>query len=64
MNEIVFVTHNKGKIASASRQLDGVNFKVFEFAQFHFSAYRGKSDIRFNFGLLFIPSAITIWAVF
>ena len=31
MNEIVFVTHNKGKIASASRQLNGVNFKVFEY---------------------------------
>ena len=31
MNEIVFVTHNKGKIASASRQLEGVNFKVFEY---------------------------------
>lgn len=31
MNEIVFVTHNKGKIASASKQLEGVNFKVFEY---------------------------------
>ena len=31
MNEIVFVTHNKGKIASANKQLDGVNFKVFEY---------------------------------
>ena len=31
MDEIVFVTHNKGKIASASRQLEGVNFKVFEY---------------------------------
>lgn len=31
MGEIVFVTHNKGKIASASRQLKGVNFKVFEY---------------------------------
>ena len=30
-NVIVFVTHNKGKIASASRQLEGVNFKVFEY---------------------------------
>ena len=29
--EIVFVTHNKGKIASANRQLEGVNFKVFEY---------------------------------
>ena len=31
MEEIVFVTHNKGKIASASKQLKGVNFKVFEY---------------------------------
>ena len=31
MSEIVFVTHNKGKIASASKQLNGVNFKVFEY---------------------------------
>ena len=31
MNERVFVTHKKGKIASASRQLEGVNFKVFEY---------------------------------
>ena len=31
MNEIVFVTHNKGKIASANKQLEGVNFKVFEY---------------------------------
>lgn len=31
MDEIVFVTHNKGKIASASKQLDGVNFRVFEY---------------------------------
>ena len=31
MNEIVFVTHNKGKIASASKQLEGVKFKVFEY---------------------------------
>ena len=31
MNEIVFVTHNKGKIASASKQLEGVNFRVFEY---------------------------------
>ena len=30
-NEIVFVTHNKGKIKSASKQLKGVNFKVFEY---------------------------------
>ena len=31
MDEIVFVTHNKGKIASANRQLKGVNFKIFEY---------------------------------
>ena len=31
MGEIVFVTHNKGKIASANKQLEGVNFKVFEY---------------------------------
>ena len=31
MNEIVFVTHNKGKIASANKQLEGVTFKVFEY---------------------------------
>ena len=31
MNEIVFVTHNKGKIASASKRLNGVRFKVFEY---------------------------------
>ena len=31
MEEIVFVTHNKGKIASANKQLEGVNFKIFEY---------------------------------
>lgn len=31
MDEIIFVTHNKGKIASAQKQLEGVNFKVFEY---------------------------------
>ncbi|MCR5185624.1 MAG: hypothetical protein K6D97_00710 [Clostridia bacterium] len=31
MDEIVFVTHNKGKIASASKRLKDVNFKVFEY---------------------------------
>ena len=31
LNEIVFVTHNKGKIASANKQLKGVNFRVFEY---------------------------------
>ena len=30
MNEIVFVTHNKGKIASANKQLEGVTGKVVE----------------------------------
>ena len=27
----MFVTHNKGKIASANKRLDGVNFKIFEY---------------------------------
>ena len=31
MKEIVFVTHNKGKIASANKQLEGVKFKIFEY---------------------------------
>ena len=31
MEEIIFVTHNKGKIESASREMEGVNFKVFEY---------------------------------
>ncbi len=31
MEEIVFVTHNKGKIASAQKQLEGVNVKIFEY---------------------------------
>ena len=31
MKEIVFVTHNKGKIASAKNRLKGVNFSVFEY---------------------------------
>ncbi len=30
MDEIVFVTQNKGKIASANREFQGVNFTVFE----------------------------------
>ena len=30
MDEIVFVTHNKGKIAEANRHLKDINFKVFE----------------------------------
>lgn len=31
MEEIVFVTHNKGKIASAQNYLKGINFKIFEY---------------------------------
>lgn len=31
MEEIIFVTHNKGKIASAKRELENVNFKIFEY---------------------------------
>lgn len=31
MDEIIFVTHNKGKIASARRQLKEVNFKICEY---------------------------------
>jgi XTP/dITP diphosphohydrolase len=31
MNEIIFVTHNKGKIAAANEQMKDVNFKVFEY---------------------------------
>ena len=31
MQEIVFVTHNKGKIASAQKSLKNVNFKTFEY---------------------------------
>ena len=31
MEQIVFVTHNKGKIASANKRFEGVNFKVFEY---------------------------------
>lgn len=31
MDEIIFVTHNKGKIESAKKQLEGVDFKVFEY---------------------------------
>lgn len=31
MKEIIFVTHNKGKIASAKKHLKNVNFKVFEY---------------------------------
>lgn len=31
MEEIIFVTHNKGKIASAQEYLKGVNFKVIEY---------------------------------
>ena len=31
MNEIIFVTHNKGKIATAKKQLQEIDFKVFEY---------------------------------
>lgn len=31
MEDVVFVTHNKGKIASAKKQLGEVNFKIFEY---------------------------------
>ena len=31
MEELVFVTHNKGKIASAQEVLKEVNFKVYEY---------------------------------
>jgi len=31
MQEIIFVTHNKGKIASAKEYMKNVNFKVFEY---------------------------------
>ena len=31
MEEVIFVTHNKGKIASAKKQLKNVNFKIFEY---------------------------------
>ena len=31
MDEIVFVTHNKGKIASAKRNLKDINFSIFEY---------------------------------
>lgn len=31
MKEIIFVTHNKGKIASAQKHLKNVNFKIFEY---------------------------------
>ena len=31
MQEIIFVTHNKGKIAAANKHLEGVKFKIFEY---------------------------------
>ena len=31
MDEVIFVTHNKGKIESAKKYLKDVNFKVFEY---------------------------------
>lgn len=30
MKEVVFVTHNKGKIAEAQKILDGINLKIYE----------------------------------
>lgn len=31
MDEVIFVTHNKGKIESAKKQLEEVNFKIYEY---------------------------------
>lgn len=31
MEEVIFVTHNKGKIESAKKQLEEVNFKIYEY---------------------------------
>lgn len=31
MEDVILVTHNKGKIESAKRQLEEVNFKIFEY---------------------------------
>jgi XTP/dITP diphosphohydrolase len=31
MEEIIFVTHNKGKIESAKKQLENINFKAYEY---------------------------------
>lgn len=31
MEEVIFVTHNKGKIASAKKHLKEVNFKIYEY---------------------------------
>lgn len=31
MKEIVFVTHNKGKIEAAKNRLKGVKFKIYEY---------------------------------
>ena len=45
MDEVVFVTHNKGKIASASKQLEGVNFKVFEYDLGTISHLISKLDV-------------------
>ena len=39
MEEVVFVTHNKGKIASAKKNLKDVNFKVFEYFILFISHY-------------------------
>ena len=31
MDEVIFVTHNKGKINSANKQMKNINFKIFEY---------------------------------
>ena len=31
MEEVVFVTHNKGKIESAKKQLEEIDFQIFEY---------------------------------
>ena len=31
MEGVIFVTHNKGKIASAKKQLEEIDFKIFEY---------------------------------
>lgn len=31
MEEVIFVTHNKGKIASAKKRLKEIDFKIFEY---------------------------------
>lgn len=36
MDEIVFVTHNKGKIESAKKHLKDINFQIFEYELNHY----------------------------